>query len=173
MAIIEDYDAISRRLNELLTTSPKGVNDIADLERWRDLARETAQEYVENRRREAVTGQRFERPRADPSTGRPPSAGVAYAILFLASDESSDIPGSRIRVEGGTLAIEAAAAGSIVEQNRRRPWLFLKREPAGVSGRVVPTSKAQELSAWTRLHSKPICDGKGTKSSMAGCGRAR
>jgi hypothetical protein len=59
MAIIEDYDAISRRLHELLTTSPKGVNDITDLERWRNLARETAQEYVENRHREAVIGARF------------------------------------------------------------------------------------------------------------------
>ncbi len=92
-------------LNELLPTSPKGVNDITDLERWRDLARETAQEYVENRRREAVIGQRFQRPRADPSTGRPPSTEVAYAILFLASDESSYITGSEIHVDGGALAI--------------------------------------------------------------------
>ena len=74
-------------------------------ERWRDLARETAQEYVENRRREAVIGQRFERPRADPSTGRSPSTEIAYAIPFLASDEASYITGSEIHVDGGALAI--------------------------------------------------------------------
>jgi NAD(P)-dependent dehydrogenase (short-subunit alcohol dehydrogenase family) len=30
---------------------------------------------------------------------------VAYAILFLASDESSYIPGSEIHVDGGAIAI--------------------------------------------------------------------
>lgn len=79
MAIIEDYGAISRRLNELLTTSSKDVNEITDLERWRDLARETAQEYVESRRREAVIGQRFERPRLrDPSSSRTVAAHGSF-----------------------------------------------------------------------------------------------
>jgi len=51
MAIIEEYDAIAKRLRELRTASPKGAEEIADMERWRDLARETARVYVENRRR--------------------------------------------------------------------------------------------------------------------------
>lgn len=54
MAIIEEYDAIARRLRELRGGSPKDANEIADLERWRDLARETARVYVENRRRRAT-----------------------------------------------------------------------------------------------------------------------
>jgi len=51
MPIIEEYDAIAKRLRELRATSPKGGDEITNLERWRDLARQTAQEYVENRRR--------------------------------------------------------------------------------------------------------------------------
>ena len=51
MAIIEEYNAIAKRLRELRAVSPKGVDEITNLERWRDLARQTAQEYVENRRR--------------------------------------------------------------------------------------------------------------------------
>jgi hypothetical protein len=56
MPIIEEYDAIVKRLRELRAASPKGVDEIANLERWRDLARETAQEYVDNRRRHPTMG---------------------------------------------------------------------------------------------------------------------
>jgi hypothetical protein len=56
MPIIEEYDAIAKRLRELRADSPKGVDEIADLERWRDLARETAQEYVEIRRSHPIIG---------------------------------------------------------------------------------------------------------------------
>jgi hypothetical protein len=51
MPIIEEYTAIARRLRELHATSPKGVREI-NLERWRDLAQETAREYIESRRRD-------------------------------------------------------------------------------------------------------------------------
>lgn len=50
MAIVEEYDAIAKRLRELQTPSAKSADDITHLERWRDLARETARAYVENRR---------------------------------------------------------------------------------------------------------------------------
>jgi len=53
MAIIEEYDAIAKRLRELRSASPKGANEI-DLERWRDIARETARVYVESRRERAT-----------------------------------------------------------------------------------------------------------------------
>ena len=52
MPIIEEYDAIAKRLRELQkTASPKGADEITHLEKWRDLARETARVYVESRRR--------------------------------------------------------------------------------------------------------------------------
>ena len=53
MSIIEEYGAIAKRLRELraATASPKGAEEITKLERWRDLARKTAIEYVESRRR--------------------------------------------------------------------------------------------------------------------------
>lgn len=54
MPIIEEYGAIARRLRELQTASPKSVGEISDLERWRDLAKETARQYVEDRRRAAI-----------------------------------------------------------------------------------------------------------------------
>jgi hypothetical protein len=54
MAIIEEYDAIAKRLRELQTATPKAANEIAHLERWRDLARETARVYVDGRRRRAA-----------------------------------------------------------------------------------------------------------------------
>ena len=54
MPIIEEYEAIAKRLRELRTASPKSVDEIRDLERWRDLARETARVYVENRRRRTI-----------------------------------------------------------------------------------------------------------------------
>ena len=54
MPIVEEYDAIAKRLRELRTASPKGADEITDLERWRDLAQETARVYVENRRRRAT-----------------------------------------------------------------------------------------------------------------------
>jgi hypothetical protein len=55
--IIEEYDAIAKRLRELKSAAPKSTNEITDLERWRDLARQTARSYVENRRRS--TGRPF------------------------------------------------------------------------------------------------------------------
>jgi hypothetical protein len=51
LAIIDDFDGIAKRLRELKTPSPKSADEIAELEKWRDLARETARAYVENRRR--------------------------------------------------------------------------------------------------------------------------
>ena len=55
MPIIEDYDAIAKRLRELRAASPKGADEITDLERWRDLARQTARVYVDDRRRRAIS----------------------------------------------------------------------------------------------------------------------
>ena len=52
MPIVEDYDAIAKRLRELRTVAPKGAEEITHMERWRDLARETARAYVEDRRRQ-------------------------------------------------------------------------------------------------------------------------
>jgi hypothetical protein len=56
MPIIEEYDAIAKRLRELRAASPKSVDEITNLERWRDVARQTAEEYAENRRRRLITG---------------------------------------------------------------------------------------------------------------------
>jgi hypothetical protein len=53
MPIIEEYGAIAKRLRELQTASPKCADEITHLERWRDLARETARAYVEGRRNRA------------------------------------------------------------------------------------------------------------------------
>jgi hypothetical protein len=50
MAIINDYDAIARRLRELNPQVGKNEN----LRTWRSLAEETAQTYVESRRRGPV-----------------------------------------------------------------------------------------------------------------------
>ena len=52
MPIVEEYDAIAKRLRELKTSAPKGMDEITELERWRDLAKETAGAYVEDRRRQ-------------------------------------------------------------------------------------------------------------------------
>jgi len=70
MPIIEEYDAIAKRLRELNTKAPKGAEEITDLERWRDLARETARVYVESRRRRA-TGAPVPPPRASPRSPGP------------------------------------------------------------------------------------------------------
>lgn len=51
MPIVEEYTSIARRLRELHAASAKGVEEI-NLELWRDLARETAREYIESRRRD-------------------------------------------------------------------------------------------------------------------------
>jgi len=58
MPIVEDYDAIAKRLRELKTDAPKGAERVTDLERWRKLARETARTYVAGRRRMGE-GRRF------------------------------------------------------------------------------------------------------------------
>jgi hypothetical protein len=55
MPIIEEYTAIARRLRELHAASPKGLKEI-NLELWRDLARETAREYIESRCRDPDGG---------------------------------------------------------------------------------------------------------------------
>jgi hypothetical protein len=47
VAIINDYEAIARRLREL---NPVARKD-ADIEKWRDLAAEIAQTHVDSRRR--------------------------------------------------------------------------------------------------------------------------
>jgi hypothetical protein len=52
VSIVEDYGAIAKRLRELRADAPKGAEEITHLERWRDLARETARAYVEDRRRQ-------------------------------------------------------------------------------------------------------------------------
>jgi hypothetical protein len=49
MPIVEEYDAIAKRLRELKTRVPKGANEITELEQWRDIAKETARAYVEDR----------------------------------------------------------------------------------------------------------------------------
>jgi hypothetical protein len=54
MPIVEEYDAIAKRLRELKTSTPKGADEITELERWRDLAKETARAYVEGRRRQII-----------------------------------------------------------------------------------------------------------------------
>jgi hypothetical protein len=54
MAIIDDFDAIAKRLRELKSPAPKSAEQIAELERWRDLAKETARVYVETRRRDLL-----------------------------------------------------------------------------------------------------------------------
>lgn len=51
MAIIDDFDAIAKRLRELQSPAAKSAEDIAEMEQWRDLARETARVYLANRRR--------------------------------------------------------------------------------------------------------------------------
>jgi len=51
MAIVDDYDAIAKRLRELRSGAPKSVAQIGELEKWRDLARQTARAYVDSRRR--------------------------------------------------------------------------------------------------------------------------
>ena len=68
MPIIDEYDAIARRLRELegrerkAGEPPKG-GQIGDIEKWRDLARETARQYVEDRRRQ-ITHQLLRRGRS-------------------------------------------------------------------------------------------------------------
>lgn len=54
MPIIEDYGAIAKRLRELRAATPKGPDEISELERWRDLARRTAREYVASRRQQTA-----------------------------------------------------------------------------------------------------------------------
>jgi len=54
MPIVEDYDAIARRLRELQAASPRSAEEISELERWRDAARDVARVYVQNRQRRAL-----------------------------------------------------------------------------------------------------------------------
>lgn len=49
MAIIEDYAAIAKRLRELRPISSQSGQEI-DQEQWRNLAEQTAREWVQNRR---------------------------------------------------------------------------------------------------------------------------
>jgi hypothetical protein len=49
MPIVEEYDVVAKRLRELKTRAPKGANEITELEQWRDIAKETARAYVEDR----------------------------------------------------------------------------------------------------------------------------
>ena len=58
MSIVEDYVSIAERLRELKAAAPKSAERITELERWRDLARETARAYIGNRRQMAE-GPRF------------------------------------------------------------------------------------------------------------------
>jgi hypothetical protein len=58
MPIVEDYEAIAKRLRELRAAAPKSAGRITELARWRDLARETARVYVNGRRRMGE-GRRF------------------------------------------------------------------------------------------------------------------
>jgi hypothetical protein len=54
MPIVEEYDAIAKRLRELKTSAPRDADEITELERWRDLAKATARAYVEDRRRQII-----------------------------------------------------------------------------------------------------------------------
>jgi len=56
MPIVEEYHAIAKRLRELKTSAPKSADEITELERWRDLAKKTARAYVEDRRRQIISG---------------------------------------------------------------------------------------------------------------------
>jgi len=58
VAIVEDYEAIAERLRELKAAEPKSAEPTTELQRWRNLARETARSYVANRRR-LEEGRRF------------------------------------------------------------------------------------------------------------------
>jgi hypothetical protein len=49
MAIIEDYAAIAKRLRELRPVSPQPGREI-DQDKWRNLAEQTAREWVQTRR---------------------------------------------------------------------------------------------------------------------------
>jgi hypothetical protein len=49
MAIIEDYAAIAKRLRELQPASSRSGQEI-DQDQWRNLAEQTAREWVQNRR---------------------------------------------------------------------------------------------------------------------------
>jgi hypothetical protein len=51
MAIVDDFDAIAKRMRELKSPSPKTSEQISEMEKWRALARETARVYLETRRK--------------------------------------------------------------------------------------------------------------------------
>jgi hypothetical protein len=51
MPIIEDYEAIARRLRELNPPPTQDRQTGRHLEEWRDLAEATARDYVQTRRR--------------------------------------------------------------------------------------------------------------------------
>ena len=51
MPIIEDYEAIARRLRELNPALAGSREEPARSEKWRELAEVTAREYVQSRRR--------------------------------------------------------------------------------------------------------------------------
>lgn len=55
MAIIEDYDAIAKRLRELTPVpADQDHHEIDELDKWRHRAEETAWAYVQNRRRDIL-----------------------------------------------------------------------------------------------------------------------
>jgi hypothetical protein len=50
LAIVDEFEAIAKRMRELKAAAPKGADEITELEKWRGLARQTARAYVESRR---------------------------------------------------------------------------------------------------------------------------
>ena len=56
MPIVEEYDAIAKRMRELRTAAPQDADEIAKVEKWRDSALDVARAYIQKRRREMAVG---------------------------------------------------------------------------------------------------------------------
>ena len=56
MPIIDDYDAIAKRMRELELPVQEQSPEEAELEEWRDAAFDTARAYVHKRRHELALG---------------------------------------------------------------------------------------------------------------------